>query len=185
MTHRVFFGLLALTAACAWSQSPNLLPNGDFSLRQRDPRTALGWEPLAAQGTVIQVDRDIDFQGSPALRITSSADGEKKWHWSSRTVPGLQAGRPYTLSAYVRSEGLTDGSLAYISLNCYRGIGGARRSQTNDSRSKLTGTKDWTRIVLTIPELAKGSSEVRVHLCLYGTGTAWFTQVQVEEGNEA
>ena len=100
-------------------------------------------------------------------------------------MPGLQAGRPYTLSAYVRSEGLTDGSLAYISLNCYRGIGGARRSQTNDSRSKLTGTKDWTRIVLTIPELAKGSSEVRVHLCLYGTGTAWFTQVQVEEGNEA
>lgn len=185
MTRRVFFGLLALTAVYAWSQSPNLLPNGDFSLRQRDPRTALGWEPLAAQGTVIQVDRDIDFHGSPALRITSSADGEKKWHWSSQVVPGLRAGKPYTLSAYVRSEGLTDGALAYISLNCYSGVGGARRLQTNDSPDKLTGTKDWTRIVMTIPELAKGSSEVRVHLCLYGTGTAWFTHIQVEEGNEA
>lgn len=185
MTQRVLFGLLALTAAYAWSQSPNLLPNGDFSLRARDPRTALGWEPLGAQGTVIQVDRDIDFRGSPALCISATAAGEKKWHWSSRTVPGLRAGTPYTLSAYVRTEGLGDGSMAYISLNCYRGAGASNRLQTNDSPTKLSGTTDWTRIVMTIPELAKGSSEVRVHLCLYGTGTAWFTHVQVEEGSEA
>lgn len=162
-------------AAGVWAE--NLLPDSMFP-SDRGARLPPGWHlPFGADAAT---DPSVTWGGRASLRM-SAAEGPV-WHMASHVVPGIQAKTPYTVSAWVKTRDLVPGGLAYISLNCFSG---AKRLAANDSPVKLAGTKDWTRLVFTLPELPAGTTEARFVFCLYGGGTAWCTQPQVEAGAEA
>ena len=157
----------------------NLLTNSRFEFRAGVDNTPLGWD-LESEKATCRVDTEVTHNGTPSLRIEVSGTGERKWHLVRKSVQGIRAQTPYTVSGWVKTEGLSAGSLAYISLNCFSERVG--RLAANDSPTKLSGTSDWKRIVFAIPELPKGTQTARFSLCLYGFGKAWFTELQVEEG---
>lgn len=172
----VLFGVVA--SACA----RNLLPDSVFEVRGRKAGLPYGWRADCGADAVAAVDPSLTREGAAVLRIAARPNAGRTWNMVSHPVPGLKAKTPYTVSAWVKAEGLEESSLAYVSLNCFAG---AKRVAANDSGTKVAGKKDWTRIVFTVPELPQGTSEARMVFCLYGHGTAWFTQPQVEEGVQA
>ena len=169
-------GTLLVTAS-AFAQ--NLLPDSVFVVRGPQTRLPFGWSAQCAAGAQATVDPVVAKDGAVSLKIETSPDSPKTWNMLSHSVPDLKAKTPYTVSAWVKTAELEKGAMAYISLNCFSGT---KRLAANDSGMKLSSGRDWTRIVFTLPELPKGTSEARIVFCLYGHGTAWFTQPQVESG---
>ena len=157
----------------------NLLTNSRFEFLAGAGNSPVGWN-LDSERAICCVDTNVTHNGAPSLRIEVSGTGERKWHLVRRPVPGIRAKTPYTVSGWVKTEGLSEGALAYLSLNCFSERSG--RLAANDSPAKLSGTSDWKRIVFSIPELPRGTQTARFTLCLYGFGKAWFTELQVEEG---
>ena len=170
---------VALLASVAGAQ--NLLMDAAFAPRSGMEGLPPDWTRQLGSGADCSVDAETRHGAPPSLRITAGK-GAKAWNMVSHEVKGFRGGTPYTVSAWVRTKDLEPGALAYISLNCFAG---GNRLAANDSRLKATGTTDWTRIVFTVPQLARGTQEIRFVFCLYGAGTAWFTQPQVEAGAQA
>ena len=176
---RTFLLACALLAFAAGAQ--NLLMDSAFAPKTEEGRLPPGWKKAFDAGASCTVDADVRHGASASLRFAAEK-GSRVWNMLSHEVKGFRGGTPYTVSAWVRTQDLEPGALAYISLNCFAGT---KRLAANDSVQKLTGTKDWTRIVLTLPKLPQGTQEVRFVFCLHGGGTAWFTEPQVEAGAQA
>lgn len=178
----VFGACLAIGVAC---QGENLVSNGNFWQYGRRSREATGWTYLGHSRGSARVDPSVRYGESASLRLSvPDIEAGSEWTWVTSEVSGLLPGIPYTLSLMVKTS-VPEKSMAYASLNCYAKDGSARkRIKTNDS-SKVVGDSDWTQIVLTIPELEPKTNMVLVHLCVYGSGTAWFTNVKVEAGDKA
>ena len=172
--------LLAALLSCA-AFAENMLVDSAFAPSEDAERLPSGWKKAFTAGATCQVDAEVRHGGTASLRFTAEK-GSRAWNMVSHEVKGFRGERPYTFSAWVRTKDLDAGALAYLSLNCFAG---GNRLAANDSAQKLTGTKDWTRIVCTLPKLPKGTQEVRFVFCLYGGGTAWFTEPQVEAGAAA
>lgn len=172
----------ALTLAAWMTVAQNLLPDSVFSARGRRVCLPKGWRTHCGTGANAEIDVSVVREGRAAVRLAAKEGGTRAWNMVSHAVPGVQAKTPYTVSAWVKTQTLDPEALAYISLNCFSG---AKRLAANDSPVKLKGTKDWTRLVFTLPELPPGTSEARFVFCLYGGGTAWCTQPQVEAGTQA
>ncbi len=91
----------------------------------------------------------------------------------------LKPGVTYTYSAYVKTENVSDhaGALLYASFSNSSGVNvGYANSQ------ETTGTNDWKRIsvTFTVPD---GAVQMRFHCGIrLSSGTAWFDQLQLEEG---
>lgn len=173
---------VALTLAAWMVAAQNLLPDSVFTVRGRRVCLPKGWRTHCGVGAGAEVDVSAGREGYPSVRIAAKDGGARAWNMVSHAVPGIQSKTPYTVSAWVKTQTPDPEALAYISLNCFSG---AKRLAANDAPVKLSGTKDWTRIVFTLPELPPGTSEARFVFCLYGGGTAWCTQPQVEAGTQA
>ncbi len=178
------FGLLAfalaVTPSVAWAQ--NLLSGSLFQTNSPRGRLPAGWMCSSNSAMRYEIDPAVRHGGRPAVRVTAEPAEVRSWHILKYPVRDIRPNTPYTFSVWAKSEGLAAGSMAYISLNCFAN---GKRLEANDSNQKITGTKDWTRIVKTVPALPKGTSEARFALCLYGSGTVWFTEPQVETGTKA
>lgn len=177
-----FLSLLGMLLVAASAFAQNLLPDSVFAVRGPLTRLPFGWNAQCAAGVKATVDSVVAKDERASLKLETSPDSPKVWNMLSHSVPDVKPKTPYTVSAWVKTADLEKGAMAYISLNCFSG---AKRLAANDSGTKLSGTRDWTRIVFTLPELPKGTSEARMVFCLYGHGTAWFTQPQVESGRTA
>ena len=171
---------LAVVPSAAWAQ--NLLSGTLFQTNSPLARLPAGWMCQSSAAVRCEVDPAVRHGDAPAARVTAEPSEQRLWHLITHPVRDLRPNTPYTISVWAKTEGLPAGSLAYISLNCFAS---GKRLAANDSDSKLTGTKDWTRIVKTIPALPKGTSEANFVFCLCGSGTAWFTEPQVEMGTAA
>ncbi len=158
----------------------NLLRNSRFDFRTGSDNAPVGWTAQGGERANCFVDTNVTHNGAAALRVEANVTGDRLWNMVHRPVTGIRANTPYTVSGWVKTEGLREGSLAYISLNCFSAQ--AKRLAVNDSPEKVSGTTDWKRIVFTVPELPKGTQTARFSVCLYGFGKAWFTELQVEEG---
>ncbi|MBR5079804.1 MAG: hypothetical protein IKX30_13790 [Victivallales bacterium] len=180
MKMRMFLGMMMAVGLCG---AQNLLENGDFTVQFKRLSSPAGWDMQCSGNCKMEVDKTVTYNGKPSLRIELEGDGAKQWNWVCRSVKGAVNRGAYTISAMVKTEGLKDGALAYLSLNGYDNHG--NRVMTNDSQQKLTGTTDWTKITYTVPSMARGVSKVMAHACLYGYGKAWFTNIQVEAGEVA
>ena len=185
MTRRSFLAIgslaLALAAPSAsWAQ--NLLTGTIFRADSPQARMPRGWMCQSPAGARCEVDPAVRHGDAPAARVTAAPSEERVWHLVTHPVHDLRPNTPYTISVWAKTDGMSAGSMAYISLNCFAN---GKRLAANDSDSKVVGNKDWTRIVKTIPALPKGTSEARFVFCLYGSGTAWFAEPQVEAGVNA
>ncbi|MBO7092000.1 MAG: hypothetical protein J6W23_09440, partial [Victivallales bacterium] len=180
MKMRMFFGMMLTVGLCG---AQNLLENGDFTVQYKRLKSPAGWDMQTSGNSKMEIDNNVTYNGKPSLRIEFEGSGQKSWNWVCRPIKGAIGKGAYTISAMVKTEGLNDGALAYLSLNGYDNQG--NRLMTNDSKQKLTGTNDWTKITYTVEKMDKGVSKVMAHACLYGYGKAWFTNIQVEAGNVA
>ena len=171
---------MAVVPSAAWAQ--NLLSGTLFQTNSPFGRLPAGWTCNSSSAVRLEVDPSVRHGDAPAVRVTAAPAEQRVWHLITHPVRDLRPNTPYTISVWAKTEGLSAGSMAYISLNCFAN---GRRLAANDSDSKLVGTKGWTRIVKTIPALPKGTSEANFVFCLCGSGTAWFTEPQVELGTTA
>ena len=173
---RIALLVLALGLGCAAAGGVNLLDDADFAGLSRVPES---WTTGNARVTV---DAAVTHGSRPSLRVTSPAGASPQWYIVRHRVPNVRAKTPYTISAWVKTVGLVKGSMAYLSLNCEAN---ARRLAANDSGMKVTGDSDWRRIVHTVDALPAGTQSAFFVCCLYGSGTAYFADLQVEEGRVA
>ena len=176
---------LALWAVTAMAQnaSPNLLVNSGFELGAPGSTGLKDWDiPILAPGVTYERTTAVTHGGAACARLSVAPEAELNYYQLFQRVPHFRRARPYTLSAWVKSDNVRDGAGAYVSLNFH--AAGGTRLDYRDSDVRLTGTTDWTRVVTTatVPDEA---AEMRAILVLHGHGTAYFDDVQVEAGDAA
>jgi len=121
--------------------------------------------------------------GHYSHQLTVPDGAEVTWYQSAQDVKGAGPGRTYTFSVYVRTESVRDGYGAYCSIGCFDASG--NRLAYSDSPDHLTGTvAEWRRVVSTM-KIPAGTSVIKAILVFHGHGTAWFDDVQFEEGAAA
>lgn len=173
--------LFCSLAVAALLASANLLENGGFEWVATPGGLPEGWEAWAPEGVLAVQDTTVRHSQAASLRLEVSPAAAVNWYQVRRPVAAVRRGASYTLSVYVRTEDVRDGAGAYISLNAFDGQG--KRIGVFDSPQKLTGARDWVRVVTTAP-VPDGTSELVAILTLHGHGAAWFDDAQVEEGLE-
>jgi hypothetical protein len=166
--------------ASALAASPNLLENSGFEFFSQRGGNADGWTTQVPIGGTCDTDSATLHSGRAALRLRVPAAAPLEWYQANRRAEPIRRGATYTLSAWVKTEDVRDGAGAYISINYFDGNG--KRLGCFDSPGKQTGSAAWKCLASTGP-VPDGTSELRVILCLHGRGTAWFDDVQVEEGS--
>jgi hypothetical protein len=154
----------------ALAVSPNLLENSGFELPD-----ASGWK-IAADGAV---DHGLAHSGKASLRLTVPGSAAISWYQATQRVLPVKRGATYTISAYVRTKSVSDGVGAYVSVAFFDRAG--KRLGYADSPVKVKGTSNWRPLTATghIPD---GTLEMHAVLVIHGHGTAWFDDVQLEEG---
>lgn len=84
----------------------------------------------------------------------------------------------YTLSGYIKGNGIKDGSGALVKVLFYN----AQDQFLSDTNPiPFTGTFDWSRQYFTFTA-PKDAAKVKVQLLLSAHGTAWFDGIQLEQG---
>ena len=169
--------LFATFAAAPVTPAANLLDNSGFELQG-----VAGWQTSLPPGTSACADASIKRSGKASCRLTIPATAPVSWYSAFRDVAPLKLNASYTISAYVRTEGVRDGAGAYISLALFDRAG--KRLSYADSREHLQGTGDWRRLSATI-QVGADAAEMRAFLLIHGHGTAWFDDAQVEEASAA
>ncbi|WP_306569577.1 RHS repeat domain-containing protein [Faecalispora jeddahensis] len=157
----------------------NLLKNHSAELTEQTP----SWT-LYRQGTStgqMSIASGVASLGNNSLKVTQTQSGAGKVS-AKQVITGLQSGQEYTFSAYVNTEGVSDG---YANL-FVQAVTGDPNPTEFIGRSGINGTTTtWPRIsvTFTVPE---GTTEISVHAGLINTtGTAWFDCLQLEIGNVA
>ena len=117
-----------------------------------------------------------------ALKITRTENGTA---YSVRATDDaacpVQPGKTYTLSAYVKTTGMT-GSGSGAQLLLKRMSTGATVAQSR----AITDTSDWTRLEVTYTHPADAAADsLVVHLSNRSAGTAYFDCVQLEQSANA
>ena len=157
----------------------NLLKNHSAELTEQTP----SWT-LYRQGTStgqMSIASGVASLGNNSLKVTQMQSGAGKVS-AKQVITGLQSGQEYTFSAYVNTEGVSDG---YANL-FVQAITGDPNPTEFIGRSGINGTTTtWPRISVTFTVPA-GTTEVSMHAGLINTaGTAWFDCLQLEIGNVA
>jgi len=171
-------------AAAPSTQSANLVANSSFEDSSDLGGPAEGWTvPNAPAGGANQPTAEKAHGGKFCHRITVPPEAEVTWHQVNQVIAGASVGNTFTLSAFLQTEDVRDGSGAYCSINCYDGAD--KRVGIFDAEAKLTGTvAEWRRqsVTATIP---KETTRTVCILTLHGHGSAWFDDVQFEPGATA
>lgn len=169
----------ALTATAA-----NLVQNSDFEDAVSAGTIPEAWSaPGSPPGGSVGLDQTHTRSGRFAARFVVPDQAPLDWYQLRYTLPTVASGRTLTLSAWVFTENVHDGSGAYCSLNCFDGAG--KRLAYFDAPGPVSGSStQWRRqtVTATIPPR---TTEAVVILTLYGHGQAWFDDIQVEEGTAA
>ena len=177
--------LSLLFVAGGGAAAANLIADASFEGAVSAGTLAAGWTsagtPPGGGANCVTDGRAHSGRFSHQLIVPDAAP--VNWYQIRQSVPGLRPGQTVTLSVYVAAENVRDGAGAYCSLNCYAGA--EERIGVFDAPVKVTGAQaDWVRqaVTATIPPR---TNQVVVILTLHGHGTAWFDDVQLEEGSQA
>ncbi|MEN6496906.1 MAG: hypothetical protein ABFD16_21660 [Thermoguttaceae bacterium] len=161
-------------AVVALSGAPNLLDNSGFEM----DGTA-GWKFSLPAGTSGEADADVAHAGKAACRLAIPESAAVTWYMASREALPAKRGASQVVSAYVRTKDVRDGVGAYVSVAFFNASG--KRLAFADSAQKLKGTNDWQRLTATA-QVPDGASTAQAVLVVHGRGTAWFDDVQLEDG---
>ncbi|MBT3285738.1 MAG: family 14 glycosylhydrolase [Victivallales bacterium] len=179
---RLPFSAITLTCVLAWSSCAaaaeprphgrNLLANPSFE------EDLSGWRfwrqfPEECAG---DIDREAARFGKASFKVTNPGRGGANLY--SENVP-CEPGKPYTISVYVRTDGVAKAGLTAWGLaedgetTITHGIGGTVRLPPDE----LRGFTRFRHMFIT----SENCHFVRAHLTCNG-GTVWWDAVQIEEG---
>ncbi|MDR3707463.1 MAG: hypothetical protein P4L33_04120 [Capsulimonadaceae bacterium] len=175
--------IVCLAVACPAhaSVSPNLLSQSGFEPVGPGKVDLTAWSIVTfPENSDYGSDTTVKHSGNTSFRVTLPAAAPLDYYFLGQPLSGLKRGSAYTLSAYIKTRGMHDGVGAYISLNFFNGT---QRIGYHDSPKQVTGDNGWVLISSTaiVPE---GTTDVRALLVVNGHGTAWFDDVQLEEGDQ-
>lgn len=167
--------------------------NADNLLKNHNMESSIGWTSAAWNGTVsyttdYSTAQKYFGQKSLKMSVTSCTNDARARVHQDLSTNILKQGNTYTLSAYVKTSGITgdtDNSGVVLGGCVYLTDG----TWSNNYSEHVKGTTDsninngWKRIsvTFTVPDNA---SYTRINLAVRAaTGTAYFDGVQLEEGN--
>ncbi len=135
-----------------------------------------GWEKRG--DAKFEVEPGGGPDGKPALRVTIAPGVELKWQQAARTLTdGVRPGDAFQASAFVRTEGVADGTGAYMAVE-FLAEGENRAGIAHSAVSIGNGAKDWQR--LTAEGVAPaGTRAVRLSLILNSHATARFAEPEL------
>ncbi|MBR5489325.1 MAG: RHS repeat protein, partial [Firmicutes bacterium] len=147
-----------------------------------------GTENTGYTGTVSTEQKKF---GAQSLQITGTENATAEEGCYTQNITGLETGKAYTLSGYVKTSGVTkeageeEDYGVFLSLNY-------KDSQQEEKQSEseyLQGTTDigfedgWRRISVTV-EIPEGATDIQAGLHLKNaSGTVYFDGIQLEEGS--
>jgi hypothetical protein len=158
--------------------SNQLLLNGDVETGRSD--LPVGWNHSREEtpGVSWAWDRAVAHSGMASFRIADTdPTSNRLTMWMQQTRDG-EPGR-YVLSAFIKTEGLADGSAAAVCVQCRNAKGEKVGFATTQGQSaNLTGTKDWTQVSVEVTAPAETTSFAAFAL-LKGTGKVWFDDIEL------
>ena len=128
------------------------------------------------------------YAGSKSVKLSSTTTNGRYGIQQSLAIPDLAVGKTYTLSAYVKVTDLTMGSNATAGVRVYFGyhtidngwqtvLGAPLLEKTNGEWVRLSAT-------ITVPSNFDFNHTLLAKMAVFGAvGTAFFDNVQVEEGS--
>jgi len=148
--------------------------------------TLSGWSSSkgGATNAVNSVSTTEKFLGNQSLSSTQTDTPAVRSGWSQTSVP-VQASTSYTLSAYVKTSGVTSANVGNGASVWVVELAGAATVKTTDSDTQLLGTQDWQRVSVTFttgPTTTTANVWVGLN---YAIGTAWFDAMQLELADTA
>ena len=160
----------------------NLIANASFEVGDTYPG---GWEKRIGarqEGeeafSSLSLDTSVAHSGKRSLHLTGDVKTTQWYTVESFLVP-VQAGQPYRVSGWIKTEGVQPHGEQYSNSNLYVQFGDSERNVIRIGRSqvvatqRVTGTRDWTEVerVVTAPA---GAAFARVGCVLTCSGRAWF-----------
>lgn len=165
---------LPLTAlAEGTADSGNLLYNGDFSLYAASAELPAGWSFSAYAADTATAYIDSDSSLGTIVVIESDGDNDAR---VCQSVP-VEPNTCYRLSALIRTDGVSGGAGATLSIDNYSSDG------TYCYSNNLSGTNEWTEVVMYVrsgPEQTELSVALRLGgYGLMSAGQAAFSGVEM------
>ena len=148
------------------------LANASFESGEKTPD---GWELSGADAQhKIAWSTDGPRTGTHCIKVEVEPGAESTWIAARQSGIGLQGGGRYRVSGWLRGRDVVGRAGWYIHVAT-----GGDPMAINRVEGEAKGTFDWQRTVVefTAPE---GAQSLALGTVLYGTGTAWFDDVQVE-----
>lgn len=174
--------LLSFSLLLSFAQGVNKLPNSSFEFPSLPDKPPLFWRTYNLPGEVLALtDNSASHSGKQSLRLFVPSTVPLSWYGLQQEFPVTPAGQKITLSVYIKTKGLRGGVGAYCSINFFSG---SQRIAFFDSEEKVMGDSDWRR-VSTSCVVPPGANRMSLILVVHGFGTAWFDDVQLEEGESA
>jgi hypothetical protein len=153
----------AQTPVVAAPTQANLAPNPDVEANPSTTYSANG-------GGAFSWATDAARSGTHSLKIVTTSSTLSRW-LSNTSLIAAQPGRTYTVSAWLKSTGV---SQANVSLNFWSGSG--THLGTSTSQQALVGTQPFTQ--LTVQATAPtGTAYIRLEFRVNGPGTLWTDDV--------
>ena len=188
LRHLVLLSVLLGAAGAVAADEPaprSLLQNGDFELGPSSIGGPAMWGatrvPQFAEHVELAWEDSLGRGGGHAVSIAireSHPDDVVHYSWS-QYVLAYAAGATYRVSAWIRTENVTD--TAFVVVQCWdRAMTQRLETVSNQGVAEVVGTSDWTRVELTIevPE-ETGRMLFLVGLAAPANrgGKAWFDDV--------
>lgn len=187
--------LLAVILACGAAAYTNLVKNGDASLGYNEdeddngfmvPQNWAYWLQDSGKNSLFEITKNGGPDGSDCFHLYSKNIA----HVTMISFPGCEAGKTYTVTAYVKYADLEGGAIVIESYTP-EGTGlPTDLSREHGDRSnfdgKLDGDSDWRCIwyTFTVPEGAD-AAKTKVQMRIWdGAGDLWFDNFTVTEGDK-
>ena len=149
--------------------------------RLRRPDFSAEWTSSAVGGTAAADSANICLS-CPSVKMTNTAAGEVIY----RQQVALEAGKAFTLSAYVKTSGLNGNAFLRIVPASSGAFTAAVSEGLTGSTDAAVGnelpTDGWERVRVTLNPLNAAASAYVELVCNASSGTAWFACPQLETG---
>jgi predicted amidohydrolase len=137
------------------------------------------WAPRAeiAPKTYVDSKRSKSTKGSLAISAPGASPVTGGWE---RTIPGVEAGKWYRLTAWYQAEGLRHEDSQILSRLDWQTTKGQRAGQP-EYAWRVTGQGTWKQITVEAPA-PSGASAVKLQFFLLNTarGKVWWDEIQFE-----
>ena len=187
---RVLILILSPVLSASCSLGPNAVENQGFESINSDSGLPDGWHPAHLARTKDFVSfsstEEAAHSGRRAASLEIHQDHPEErvdYNWT-RPIDGLKPGKPYLLSAWMKTENLK--SPAFMMLQYWsegeqpKMLGGAR----TETGFPVLGTTDWTHVatVFSVPE-GVGQARIRAGISSKDNigGKVWFDSIEIRE----